>query len=187
MSSCRSMAALTADIWSEWGKVIDLVGDITTMALTNGTVKLSTYTKAFDKAVQGWNALVGKETWKTIGPRDLKLGTSYTGTLRAAGERCFITPAPLYDDGVTLSIKKTDGKSKTIVTVCKVNERNQYTSLDENEFDKGNDNVGEVYKKTFRDLAGCVLIVHLNSTNVVNSFSYTIKATKSTVASYSRQ
>jgi len=74
--------------------------------------------------IRFWN-LKEKHAWAKIGPRKIEVGKSEKGRIVSTGSRLFITSSPLNVDKITIEIQETDGKGKTHVMICKVNNRNK--------------------------------------------------------------
>jgi hypothetical protein len=178
---CKSLAQVTGDIWQKWGAVIAAVG--CGVAAAAGVVKPKTclssaqYAEAVDKMVDYFNEKANNG-WATIGPRRIDFGSTQEGTLIGPGERVFLSPAPLDKDSVTIHVKKLGGKGKSTVVVCKIDENNVQTKLEEFEFAEGDDNTGQEITKTVSGVSNRLLQVHLAGKSLTREFHYSFNASK---------
>ncbi len=181
--SCDSGAKVVADIWEKHDDVVKGLGCVVVMVASEGVVPLNPCLDAADKVakvatqmIAFWNSMAG-DSWATIGPREFKLGETNKGTLVSTGGRMFITSSPLDKDKLDVKIKKTDGKAKTHVTICKDN-HGKKTKLAEFDIDNGKDNVGQSFTRSLTGVRGYVVTVHLDAGSVANTFSYELTGTK---------
>ena len=65
------------------------------------------------------------------------------------------------------------------MTVCKVGPTGKTSQLWSFTIDAGDDNDGRTWEKSFKDLDGYVLSVHLDCKSVTKKFEYELKATTS--------
>lgn len=191
----ESAAKVAADIWAQWKEEIKKGGCLSAAALTaifsagaTAASTAETYQKCYgtvDKfdqiattVVARWNQLVGNK-WAAIGARDITFGKTQSGTLVSTGGRMFISaaPVPANIDEVEIQLKKEDGKGKTSVVVSKVGANGKATTLWSFTIGAGDDNTGKVWRKTFADVAGYVIAVHLDCKSVTRKFEYEFKAT----------
>lgn len=181
-ASCNSAAKVSADVWKEYGTVAKGMGCVLATALSQGavdTIKCLETANKYDKSVQSmisfWNKMADN-SWATIGPRRMDIGVTSKGKLVSTGGRVFVSAAPLADDKVEIKLKKTDGKAKTTMAVCKEAPNGKRTKLWDLEIDNGKDNVGKTWTKTISGLKGYVLVTHLDAGSVTNTFSYELTA-----------
>ena len=184
---CRSTAQVVGDIYKKWGDVIIATGCVAGVAIATGGAALPVtlkcvdnadkYAKAVEEMIKFFNAAAGN-SWARIGPRRIEYGNTQTGTLISTGSRVFIAPAPLDKDSVTFKVKKVDGKAKTDVVICKVDEKGNFTKLVEFEFDKGEDNNGQEITRTVTGVKGHMVQIRLDADSVVRKFEYTLRVTK---------
>lgn len=191
---CESGAQMATAIWKNWGDEIKKGGCATgvavSAALTGGVTApaaaemylecyatVTAYEEVAKKAITKWNDLVGN-TWASLGPRALEANTKLSGTLVSTGGRVFISPAPLPAnvDEVELSLKKTGGKGKTSVTICKVSANGKASQLWSFTIEAGDDNDGKTWSRSLKNLDGYVLSVHLDCKSVTKKLEYELTA-----------
>lgn len=191
----ESATKVAADIWAGWKDEIKKGGCMTAAGLTaifsqgaTAASTVETYRKCYDTlekfdvisaaVVANWNRLVGN-TWATLGPRPITFGKNQAGTLVSTGGRMFLSaaPVPANIDEVEIELKKEDGKGKTSVTVSKVAANGKATELWDFTIGAGDENSGKTWRKTFEDVAGYVIAVHLDCKSVSRKFEYEFKAT----------
>lgn len=194
-ADCESGTQMALAIWKEWGDQMKKGGCFTATAvatvLTEGATAagaVGMYQTCYDtltkfeeitkKVIPKWNSLVGN-TWATLGPRALTLNTALSGTLVSTGGRVFLTAAPLpaNTDEVTLKLKKTGGKGKTSVAVCKVSAHGHADQIWSFTIDAGDDNEDQTWSRTFQNMDGYVLCVHLDCQSVAKKMAYELTAT----------
>lgn len=162
--NCSSSAGVVSKMWQAWN---DLgVGEAS--LLPNAT-----YVSRAAQAIRNWNSLVGN-SWATIGPRDLLINNrSESGTIWGQTNRTFITP-PSRNNSVTITLRKTDGKAKTGVTICTTDSRNNRRTVHSYTFNSGN----YTRTKTFviPNARNKVISVNMRNYSVGNKFKYTISA-----------
>ena len=122
-----------------------------------------------EKMIAFWNNM-SKNSWATIRPRQLSFGATLQGKLVSTGGRMFVSAEPLDNDTVNLKIKKTDGKAKTSVTVCK-DDHGKKSKVWEFTIDNGKDNVGKTWTKSLSGMQGRILTIHLDAKSVANTMS----------------
>ncbi|MEZ4884889.1 MAG: hypothetical protein R3E32_09205 [Chitinophagales bacterium] len=162
--SCSSSAGVVSKMWKAWK---DLgVGDASGL----NTV---TYLNQADRAISSWNGLVGN-SWATIGPRDLKINNrSENGTIMGQTNRTFITP-PARNNTVTITLRKTDGKAKTGVTICTTDKNNNTRTIHSYTFNNGNYTKTKAF--TISNARDKVISINMRNYSVGNKFEYTISA-----------
>jgi hypothetical protein len=185
--NCRSAAQVTGDIYKKWGEVIIATGCVTGVTIASGGVALPLTLKCIDKAdkyaqaaedmIKWFNTMANNGRW-TIGPRRIEFGTTQTGSLVSTASRVFVSVAPLDKDSVTFKVKKTDGKAKAQIIICKVTEKGDFINLFEGEFDKGDDNVGKEITKTVTGVKGHLVQIRIDADSVVRKFEYQLRVTK---------
>lgn len=181
--SCDSGTKIMSDVWAEHDEVVKKLGCAIVAVASEGMVPPNACLDAADKTakvatqmIAFWNKMAG-DGWAKIGPREFKLGSVNKGTLVSTGGRMFITSTPLEKDGLDIKIKKTDGKAKTHVTICKDN-HGKKTKLAEFDIENGKDNVGKVFSRSLSGVRGHLVSVHLDAGSVANTFSYELTGTK---------
>lgn len=184
---CRSAAQVFGDVYEKWGAVIIATGCVAAvnvgtggvaMAATLNCIKNSTkYAEAVEQMVSFFNAAVNNNRW-TIGPRRMEWGKIQTGSVVSTFSRVFISAAPVDKDSITVKVKKTDGKAQADIIICKVDDKGNFIKLAQVEFDKGNDNEGEVITKTVTGVKGHLVQVRIDADSVVNKFAYQLTVTK---------
>ncbi len=162
--SCNSSAAVVSKMWKAWN---DLgVGNAS--LLPNAT-----YVARAAQAVNGWNSLVGN-SWATIGPRDLRFNNrSESGIIMGQTNRTFITP-PARNNTVTITLRKTDGKAKTGVTICTTDINNNRRTVHSYTFNNGNYTRTKTF--TIHNARNKVISINMRNYSVGNKFRYTISA-----------
>ena len=162
--NCSSSAVVVSKMWKAWK---DLgIGDA--HLLPNAT-----YAAHTARAISSWNRLIGN-SWATIGPRSLRINNrSASGTIWGQTNRTFITP-PSKNNSVTITLRKTDGRAKTGVTICTTDKRNNKRTVHSYTFNNGN------YTKTktfvIPNARNKVISVNMRNYSVGNKFKYTISA-----------
>lgn len=162
--SCNSSAGVVSKMWKAWK---DLgFGDAS--GLNNAL-----YLNHTDRAITKWNQLIGN-SWATIGPRSLKInGRSERGTIMGQTNRTFITP-PAKNNTVTITLRKTDGKAKTGVTICTTDKRNGKRTVHSYTFNNGNYTRTKTF--TISNARNKVISINMRNYSVGNKFKYTISA-----------
>jgi uncharacterized protein (DUF736 family) len=191
--SCESAAKVATDLWAKYDdKAKDLACKGATAAQTAvnpGTIpqsarKYQACLEDVNKAeqivrdlVSRWNQHVGN-SWARLGPRPLEPGSTQTGTLRATGQRMFISAGPV-NGAVDLNLEKLKYRGRTEVTVCTFppdQGANPANGPSEKLWDftiaKGGQNLGDSWSKTLFDVRGKILSVHLHMTQPVKALKY---------------
>lgn len=184
MGSCGSLTSVAADLWKEYGEVAKQVGCFSAVALSKGMIPyeacydgVTQYEETVKKMIAFWNKMA-KNGWATIGPRRLEIGSWLEGRLVSTGGRVFIAETPLNKDTIDITLKKTDGKAHTSVTVCKYAENGKSTTLWDFEVDSGKETVGDTFKKTLNGVRNHLISVHLDAKSVTNTFAYKLLVEK---------
>ena len=144
-----------------------------------------TYARAVDRAVQGFNWLVG-DSWATLGPRSLTFGETKGGTIIFPGDRKFVSVVPSRSDAINLNIREKSGKARVRAVICKkaegeptmrlnkdiifnYNKESSFKDQDETFLIGGTKNsiVSVILKSQYND--------DIAVTNVVPEFEYTIQ------------
>jgi microsomal dipeptidase-like Zn-dependent dipeptidase len=124
------------------------------------------------KSLGRWfDAGVSKNQWATIGPRRLTFARQ-NGTLAGTSGRLFLTAVPMIDGEVTLTLKKTGGKGKASVTICKYPRKGGPVTLKDVVIPPGKDNVGKTWTWKLRGVKDHVLAVKLDGKSVAKKFEY---------------
>ncbi|MCW4152587.1 YeaH/YhbH family protein [Halomonas sp. 18H] len=194
-ANCTTGAKAAADIWKEYDNVAKVVG---CSAGTAGAAILSAgatlpqsaqiYKKCFEQAdkvdessrkmIAQWNKLMDNG-WGKIGPRELRIGSSYEGNIKSQLTRMFISSSPIADPFVKLRIRKRDeraNKGKTRVTVCKYPPGGPGHGVDGEKvwsftIDPGRQNQGKVWERAFA-IPGHVLTVAFKGQSAVKAMKY---------------
>ncbi|MDQ3821524.1 MAG: hypothetical protein M3362_28120, partial [Acidobacteriota bacterium] len=135
------------------------------------------YAQAVGKMVTYFNEKVNN-SWATLGPRQMEFGSTQEGNLIGPGDRVFLSPAPLDKDSLTVRIKKLGGRARTVVVICKINDNNTQTKLDEFEFAEGDGNTGQEVTKTVYGVQNHLVQVHLDAKTATREFHYSFYASK---------
>lgn len=184
---CRSAAQVFGDVYQKWGAVIIATGCVAAVNVGTGGVAMAAtlnciknakkYAEAAEEMVKFFNAAMNNNRW-TIGPRRIEWGNTQTGSVVSTFSRVFISAAPVDKDSITVKVKKVEGKAQADIIICKVDEKGNFVKLAQVEFDKGNDNEGEVITKTVTGVKGHLVQVRIDADSVVNKFQYQITVTK---------
>jgi len=183
--SCGSVASVTADIWEEAGDVALSIGCGVAVVASKGTVD---FTQCYDSSKKAsefiknmpgfWNT-VADDSWAKIGPRQLTFNKNIKGTLFGTGGRVFVSPYPIGSDKVTITIDERDGKGKASVVVCKVDKKNNFTTIATKWFNDSRDRKKKKNEHRAIVVNGArdhVLTVHFDGKSVANKFAYTLRA-----------
>jgi hypothetical protein len=184
---CRSAAQVFGDVYEKWGAVIIATGCVAAvnvgtggvaMAATLNCIKNSTkYAESVEQMVSFFNLAMNNNRW-TIGPRRLEWGKMQTGAVVSTFSRVFISAAPVDKDSITVKVKKVEGKAQADIIICKVDDKGNFIKIAQIEFDKGNDNEGEVITKTVSGVKGHLVQVRIDADSVARKFEYQLTVTK---------
>lgn len=184
---CRSAAQVFGDVYEKWGAVIIATGCVAAvnvgtggvaMAATLNCIKNSTkYAEAAEEMVKFFNQAMNNNRW-TIGPRRMEWGKIQTGSVVSTFSRVFISAAPVDKDSITVKVKKVEGKAQADIIICKVDDKGNFIKIGQLEFDKGNDNEGEVITKTFSGVKGHLVQVRIDADSVAKKFEYQLTVSK---------
>jgi hypothetical protein len=187
LDKCRSAAQVFGDVYKEWGAVIIATGCIVAVNAGSGGVAMAAtlnciknakkYAEAVESMVKFFNAAANNGRW-TIGPRRIEWGNAQTGALVSTASRVFISAAPVDKDSITVKVKKVDGKAQADIIICKVDEKGNFVKLAQVEFDKGDDNVGQVITKTVSGVKGHLVQVRIDADSVIKKFEYQLTVSK---------
>ena len=177
---CKSIAQIPHDIASQWIASTQQAGCVAAKALgpefpqCSDSAKYATAASAMERFFDQ----KANSSWSAIGPRKLLFGTQLEGDLVGPGDRVFLTPAPLDKDSITIRVKKLDGRSKTHVVICKINNQLAATKLTEFEFDNGDGNIGQEFTRTVTGVRNQLVQVHLDARTVATRFRFALRADK---------
>lgn len=184
---CRSAAQVFGDVYEKWGAVIIATGCVAAvnvgtggvaMAATLNCIKNSTkYAEAVEQMVSFFNQAMNNNRW-TIGPRRLEWSKMQTGSVVSTFSRVFISAAPVDKDSITVKVKKVEGKAQADIIICKVDEKGNFVKLAQVEFDKGDDNEGQVITKTVSGVKGHLVQVRIDADSVAKKFEYQLTVSK---------
>jgi hypothetical protein len=128
-----------------------------------------------EKLRAGWRKLA-KNSWATIGPRELKWGKKEKGTLRGTFARMFISAKPVTKKRLQIVVKKTDGKGKARVAICGISPKTgKVRKLATHTFPRGKSK--KTWKHTVKNAFGMNIMVHIDGKTAVRKFAYSVKAT----------
>ena len=183
--SCSNGEKITGDIFDETKSKLAKEGcSIAEWAagkrLPKCVATLDKYENYVKDMIRFWN-LKAKYAWAKIGPRRIEVGKMESGRIVSTGSRLFITPAPLNVDKVTVEIQEIDGKGKTGVFVCKVNNKNRAIKEQEwtfNDTSKKKDNQREKRKITLTGVRGHLLKINFDGKSASNTFQYKVTIKK---------
>lgn len=157
---CSSAASAVAAMWNAYG-------------VWTPSVTAQAYGTLATDAIRKWNRKAGN-SWGTIGPRHLSLkNKTATGTILGQTNRTFIT-VPSRGNTVRITLRKTDGRAKTGVTICTQTKNGSRKTVKSYTFN----NSRQPMSKTFvvPNAKGKVISVNMRNYSVGNKFKYTIKA-----------
>lgn len=127
-----------------------------------------------EKLRKAWRKLA-KNSWATIGPRELRWGRKEKGKLVGTGGRMFVASLPASKRKVKITVRKTGGKGKAGVAICAISPGSgDGVRLAKRVFDKGKGT--EKWTYTVDNAFGKNLMVHFDGKSVARSFSYTVEA-----------
>jgi len=120
-----------------------------------------------DRMLGFWNGMVGKDSWATIGPRELEFGKTHNGNLVAPGDRKFVSIQPVIGrNSTSLGLQELDGRARVNARICTVTLHNRYTrlaSLTINETPEERDNQSQFIVRTLDNVAWRFVIVYLDA------------------------
>ncbi|HIN86903.1 MAG TPA: hypothetical protein EYN06_10505 [Myxococcales bacterium] len=121
-----------------------------------------------------WKKMV-KNSWATIGPRDLQWDKTNSGTLVGLGGRMFVAQTPSHEQTITIKIKKYDGRAKAGVAIC-VRDLvdKKFKILKKHSFKKGSQKAS--FKYTIKNAVGKIIMVHLKGKSLAKKFKYLLMA-----------
>lgn len=171
---CKSATAVVTDIYNNYGKVLKKFG--CSLTKQNSCLdNVNKYEKIVKEQIAYWNKRSKTTAWATIGPRSMKFGDNYKGTLIGTGGRMFISVAPSNKSSLTVSIDELDGKGKTSVVICKVDKNGTYWPLATkwfNDTKARKKDKREKRKFTIKGVKGHLISVHFDGKSVANKFQY---------------
>ena len=184
---CRSAAQVFGDVYQKWGAVIIATGCVAAVNVGTGGVAMAAtlnciknakkYAEAAEEMVKFFNAAMNNNRW-TIGPRRIEWGTMQTGAVVSTFSRVFISAAPVDKDSITVKVKKVEGKAQADIIICKVDDKGNFIKLAQVEFDKGDDNEGQVITKTVSGVKGHLVQVRIDADSVAKKFEYQLTVSK---------
>lgn len=124
-----------------------------------------------DAMIGFWNEHVASNSWATIGPRQLELGSTQFGTLVSPGDRKYITPSPVYaQNRAFLSLQERSGIARVGVRVCTVSIFNRYqrlVSFSINETPEERQDESQYIGYDLNNIGMRFLIVHLDGAGLI--------------------
>ena len=185
-ADCTKAEDIGKEIWRNYLSAGVAAGCITAAALTGplapATVagclaSAAAWGAIQDDAIEFWNSRVGTSSWATVGPRDLLLNDSESGTLWGTSGRLFVTvtPAPA---GSKVTVTETDGKAEAAASICVVSSSGVASKVKSHTFNnsssaKSNDSESFSYTLT----SDAVVAIHIDAKSVTNKLSYKVKVT----------
>lgn len=158
--NCNQGKRLAEKTWEQWGAWKPNVGAV----IFGAKIK-------YIKSV--WNA-IASNGGATIGPRLLEIsGGNEQGSIAGQTKRTFVTP-PSFEDTVTITINKYDGRAETGVVICSHGQDGVTRQLKQHTFESGRN--GEVKTFTLTAVKGKIISVALRNRSVANKFKYRINA-----------
>jgi len=131
--------------------------------------------KIYPQVLALWNRIANNGPL-TVGPREAVYNQVQHGSVQSQGDRRFLA-APSDKGSVTLSVKKVDGKSKLILSICKVDGNGNPTLLDTFTF-QSDAPAGQEYKKTFSGVLGHGFDIFLDGRGGLTKFEFDLKLSK---------
>ncbi len=157
--SCSSATAAVTTMWNKYGQ-------------WNPDIATGAYMSKVEQAVRAWNQ-VAQNSWATLGPRSLKRSQTARGTILGQTNRTFVMP-PSLRRNVTITIKKTNGRAKTGVTICTTGKGGRKNIVAQYTFPNGR----QPMTKTFNisTAKGKVISINMRNYSVGNKFKYQVSA-----------
>jgi hypothetical protein len=128
--------------------------------------------KMRDAMKKFWKKMV-KNSWATIGPRDLKWKKSHKGTIVGRTARMFVAQGPNNKKTRKFVVRKRGGKAKTGVAICVQDMiTGKFKRLKKHIFKKGTG--GKSFSYTVKNAVGKIFMVHFAGKSVAKKFQYTL-------------
>jgi hypothetical protein len=131
--------------------------------------------KIYPQVLALWNKIANNGPL-TVGPREAVYNQVQHGSVQSQGDRRFLA-APSDKPSVTLSVKKVEGKSKLLLSICKVDGNGNPTLLDTFTF-QSDAPAGQEYKKTFSGVLGHGFDIFLDGRGGLTKFEFDLKLSK---------
>jgi hypothetical protein len=158
-ASCDQGKKIAENIWEKTGP-------------WKPNITLNPWKKMRNTVRNHWN-WISSNGVTTIGPRMIEIGEgNEEGTISGQTQRTFVTP-PVFEDNVTLTINKYDGKAKTDIRVCLHSQNGNLTN--EHTYTFPNDNDAKTKTFNISDTRGKIIIVSMRNRSVGNNFKYRIR------------
>jgi hypothetical protein len=185
-SDCTKAEDIGSEIWRNYLTAGVAAGCIAAAALSGPLVpatvagclaSAAAWATIQDDAIDFWNSKVGTSSWATVGPRDLLLNDSESGTIWGTSARLFVTvtPAP---SGSKVTITETDGKAEAAASICVVSSdgvASKVKSYTFNNSSSAKSNASESFSYTLTN--DSVIAIHIDGKSVTNKLSYKVKVT----------
>jgi hypothetical protein len=185
--SCNSAASVTADLWNE---LHDLAAELDcSLSASSPSQRATRLIRACGSEPQQvahlsqsitefWNDQANG-AWATLGPRRLRMNQNHVGRLVSTGGRMFVAAEPMTQRRVTLTIDELDGKAKTSIVICKVDEHNQRTKVRTVWFNETRAQKKDKSQRRVVQVRGAknhLITVHLDAKSATNTFRYRLRA-----------
>lgn len=158
--NCNQGEKLAEKTWEKWGP---WKPNISLIPFKNEVVQLRNH----------WNWIVNN-SGATIGPRRLEIdGGNESGTIMGQTKSTFVTP-PSFNDKVTITINKHDGKAETGVAICTHGRDGVSKTVTTYVFP--NDKNGKTKTFVINNAKGKIISVAMKNNSVGNKFEYRINA-----------
>jgi len=158
---CNQGTKLAKATWKAWGKPYKM------------NISLIPFKNEVRLLKNSWNT-IASNGGATIGPRFLDTdGSKEQGSIAGQTKRTFVTP-PSFNNKMTITINKYDGKAQTGVIICSHGQNGITKTLKEYTFPK--DKNGKVKIFTLTGVKGKIISVAMRNKSVANKFKYRIKA-----------
>ena len=158
LPNCNQGQKLAQKTWEKWGP-------------WKPNIQLNPHKAAVVTLRNYWNWIVNN-SGATIGPRRLEIdGGNETGTIMGQTKSTFVTP-PSFEDKVTITINKYDGKAETGVAICTHAQDGTSNTVSTYTFPNGND--AKVKTFVINNARGKIISVAMKNNSVGNKFIYRI-------------
>lgn len=158
--NCNQGEKLAEKTWEKWGP-------------WKPNISLIPFKSQVTKIKNVWN-WIAQNGGATVGPRFLEVdGGNETGSVAGQTKRTFVTP-PSFNNTMTITINKYDGKAETGVVICSHGRDGISTQLKTYTFP--NNKNGAVKKFTLTGVKGKIISVAMRNKSVANKFKYRINA-----------
>src|SRR5690606_23378567 len=158
--NCNQGANVAEKTWEKWGP-------------WQPKIQLIPFKAEVAKLRQFWNWIASNSS-ATVGPRRLEIDNqNETGNILGKTKSTFVTH-PSFNNKVTITIEKFDGKAKTGVTICTHERNGTINTVTTYQFP--NENSPRTKTFVVNNAKGKIISVAMENHSVGNKFKYRIKA-----------